>query len=501
MGKADKIIEALAQKLPSSASRHTVIEALRAAALAVPASAAKTRQRLVEGEADFADAIEEKLACRLTLEAVDKAQPAEQAGSRRQPQHAAFDDLKARPLAERAARCLSLIRMQSAARCSAILEAFSATLSSDKPISEHDFDQCLRILPMISTLLDPADKPPAWYSFSCFLLAAPSRLKEANKSKKQEFGERVGGLLTLCTGNLEMQTIVKDTLFSLDCSEPETLTAVCPGMFRAIHHGFVATSQKSETPTNLTHDGLLVLLLAFRFLSQCNTAKLGTATDLAKLQQALVHSITHLRLDGNPQWKEGLSQFVEMHVGGAEKAALKRKLSRVGKKRVDSAQTVAEALAASPQTPVDALVGLVNKVCPVEAEAQMVKRAAVARAAGALFYEDSGTAKPESDDLLFFEDTAGKSMSSTAESMFAKDAASIGIETMPGLKDLRNADQDPDDNTVEMDEESVLKEIPHAGGEDQAVNPGKRKEVLPEGTGAAKKRLRGKKSMSSSGKA
>lgn len=445
MGKVDKILEALGQKLPSSAGRDTIVEALRAAARALPDSAAKTRKRLLEQEAELADVVEEKLLGRRTVEALSEEPPAQRVTSGPLAPHAVFAELADRPLAQRAIRCLSLIGLQSTVRCSAVLDAFVATLSSKEYVSAEDVQHCLRILPVISTLLDPGDKPPAWYSLMSFLLIAPTRMRKPDIDKQVEISEQIGGMITLCMDSLEVRVMLKDALTSLHTSCADNLAASLPGVLRVIRHGFASTMQGFEAPAKVSHDELVGTLLVLRFLAQCNHVKVGSAEALANLSESLLRSLADHRLDGKPQWHQGFDDFINAHVDVAEAAALKRKLARIGKRRLDSAEAVAEALAASLEAPVDAIIKLASTVCPSVAEEEDAKRAAAARAAGALFYEDTGKAVPSVNDL-FFEDTMGESISSPAAGIFAKDAARVGIENMPGLQDLRSSNLPPHAN-------------------------------------------------------
>jgi len=409
MASVDRLLEALAAKLPSDASRSTVEFALRAAIDALPQS--KTRDRLLARQAGYIrrllGLVQEKRVEATPDSADDKKEADADTGEADEGLEAALaayegvdsDNTAAclRRCKELLTKALASIKPENRAE-----EALSGLLSLLPPESQADAWEadvaCLKTLAQLlpsavaaMAVVGTEDPNLVWCRFSGLVAGCHMRVQELPSSEEKEVRElarRLGSALTLLACPAAARSALRISLSLLD-SVSTTILLRTAYLLPLVRVAF------GERFAPLGND-LTALLSTLRFLCIARRLDLdaSSAVGLSEARNIVLESLGR-DFDASPLLPE-LNRLAEAHATKMRSGkALKRKLSACAQGvrspsaaasvTVELLEAIAQRLQQSDVSRLVAYSGL--KVAKEEA---IDTKAAAARARGDLFFEDVG---------------------------------------------------------------------------------------------------------------
>lgn len=392
MGNLDRLLEALAKQLPSSADRSSIGAALKEAAKALPETQAKTRTKLARDEQTCIEKLEALL--KETVEeaaeepAADVVVASEVVDAKEDPAMAAYADVNEGDHAACVARCGDLLLtalsgLGAAKLAEEALEGLMAILPSGG-MSLDTLVLCMELLPSATAALGPSASR-AWCRFLGFLLATLARVEvtKASQREAKEVATRLGGLVALSAQHSSARAALRRGLSTLDEMPGASglaclATAVLP-VIRAAFRGVNAFTDVEVGRSDLT-----ALLHSLQFIGLCRKAGAGESLALNEACDLLRTALTH-HFDASVL----LTELKRMGVMSAKRRRVDKEAE--GKGRAASAKVVSDAILASPEAMgASAILRLVNTSgLPQGEEEDTDRRAAAARARGDLFFEDT----------------------------------------------------------------------------------------------------------------
>jgi len=388
MGNLDRLLEALARKLPRSADRASIVAALHEAAKALPENQAKTRKRLVSNEQDCIEKLEallKKLPAEAHEDAASEAAPDE---AQDDSAVAAYAGISEDDPAACVARCAELVQgalagLRPAKLAEDAFEGLLGVLPAGKIAMDLDsFRLCMQLLPTASAALG-CSEPPAWCRFLGFLLSALARLKgvktslSAQKDAK-DVAARLGGLIALSSEHASARAVLRHGLSALDeVLSSEVMTRLVQAVLPIMGVAFSGVSAWEDAP--VVRSDLVAVLHALRFVGLCRKAGAGEMRALNEASDMLRFALE----------KHFDATTISSKLQSMGLNASKRK--RLANGRADAARFVSETLlAASPPLSAASIADIVSSSgLPIgEGEEVHDKKAAAARARGDLFFED-----------------------------------------------------------------------------------------------------------------
>lgn len=430
MGNLERLLDALARKLPPASGKGALLQAVRAAADALPDSKAQTKARLVSDEGECVKQLAELLKARADAEA--KAEAAERvktpapllpgsalhdASADAASGYADIDGDDAHAVLARCAKLLSgaLMGLRPALHAEKALEGLLALLPPEHAVAGPDaqgpFDvealqRLARLVPQAAALLG-SEEPPAWRRFLGFCLAAPLRLREEVSSSNQQLQEasaRLGSIVALLARPRAARSALHLALPWLGAGP----TAAAPARVAAlaalpvVATGFGGGALDGVT---LERSELAGLLQAARLVGLCRAEGVGEVEALDEARE-LLRGVLERGVDATPLLPELRRLLAELP--GPRGKALRRRLNVEVASRAAAAAATLEALEAVATSVTPPTIARLAGSCglPVGKEEEIDQRAAVARARGELFFEDVEGAVPEQATLAR-EDAAG----------------------------------------------------------------------------------------------
>lgn len=431
MGNVDKLLDALAQRLPRTADRKALSAALRAAADQLPAGQTKTKVRLLKSESACIRKLEQRL--RDTDPSEDAASADEE---REEPQAtpcdggAGYAGVSSRDPDACLARCSNLLRdaltsIRSVHHAQQAIEGLLALLPPEQALSEtgcgHRFDigavqSCVQLVPLAVALLRNSDssETPVWHRFLGFLLVAPLRLIGNKDSDSDDVVNQLGSLVALVASPQAARSALRLTLSAIGSgADGIALTRFAPAIFLIANVGF---GRGGLDGADLVRGDMVALLQCMRLVGLCSNANVSSTQTLDEARDLL-----RVALEGHFDSALMLPELQHLFDRNAGKVPR----SKVLKRRLVGAVGAGRNLVSSVVVDsVEALSSIVSALCisrlaepcglPIGKDERVDQRAAVARAQGDIFFEDVDGLGDDTGAVVDGADDVGAAAASAA---------------------------------------------------------------------------------------
>jgi len=410
MGKIDKLLDALAQRLPSTADRKVLVAALRAAAQQLPDAQAKTRTLLLKTES----ACIKKLELRVRAIAAAEHDVSEEDGAQEELDIAKPGDVVAGyagfssqdPLAC-LAQCSELLRnaltsIRPSYRAQQAIEGLLALVPPETVLSESSdpcsfgvggLQACANLVTPAVALLRGSDdtETAVWHRFLGFLLVAPLRLKEEDHSgvgKVEDVIHQLGGLVALVASPQAARSALRLALSSVGSAPSDmALTRFAPVVFPIVS---VAFGRGALDGVALVRGDLVALLHAVRLVGVCSSMRVSPEQDLDEAR-GLLRLVLAGHFDAALLLPE-LQRLLARNAGAlARSKVLQRRLAAAsGGERNRVAAAVVETVEALGAVVTPLCISRLAESCGLRVgeDERVDQRAAAARAQGDIFFED-----------------------------------------------------------------------------------------------------------------
>lgn len=393
MGNLDRLLDALAARLPPTADRAALVAALKAATEALPASQKKTRARLER------DDCVEVLEAKLKAAGVDKDDDEE--GSDEPEGYAAYAGVDGGDPAAVIDCCTALLAdalssLRPAEYAAEALEGFLAMMGAEDigPLNAASLRRCTLLVPAVAGALG-GDEPPAWRHFLGFLLAAHARLPEPDgggvTENDRECGSRLGSLAAMLTQPASARSAVRVALTTAGpAPKAAALHRLAPAVLPVLHSSF-SFGSGLESPNR---GDLVSLFYGLCFVSCCSAAGVGDACVLREARTTLLTALER-HFDAVLLLPELCR--IAAPLCGPRSDGLKRRLAAgaSGSKAAVAglAKEVLEAAVASLSASALERLAACSGLPMPEEESRVDRKAAAAKARGELFFEDAAGAE------------------------------------------------------------------------------------------------------------
>mmetsp|Transcript_19059 Transcript_19059/g.44520 ORF Transcript_19059/g.44520 Transcript_19059/m.44520 type:complete len:502 (-) Transcript_19059:9-1514(-) len=444
MGKAEKLLDALAAKLWRTTDRKILLQALKAAAAGLPEDS-KFRASLTEEEFSHLDGLRSRIqrrrqehwaAAESAAAAADASERAaatsqEAAAAKEESEHAnavaAYDDVDEGDVKQCMLRCTELLKKALLALPAEegktgvrdALEGFLAVCPNDAPVGVGSLSLLARILSLTAGACAAAAKDDhvlgassvlsrTWKRLLRFVLMAMTRICNADSGipsllangkqheKKREVLARLGCLVAL-VGSAAARRFALRELYKSICQKPPTDTVLLECIVSATLPVARSSLSQSELSTLEAEKlDLEVVLRGIGFVGVCKSAGLKNE-ELQETRACLQAALTSVV---NPRLLLPEVRKVSKKLQGPSARSAQR-LLLAGGPAEKSAQAAAaaiatvleaKALAVTPKgslkLPIEALLSLSG--LPQGDTEDIDEKAAIARARGDLFFEDAG---------------------------------------------------------------------------------------------------------------
>lgn len=432
MGNVDRLLDALVRKLPRTADEKAITAALRAAVQVLPASQAKTRNRVCQNEEQCVERVKAQLKATddIAKEAIE-GQHATSTDAAEESVPDAYGDLDSEDTRACINRCSLLMAqalssLRPADRAQDALDGLLAILPPDAsgPLEASVLAGCVRVVPAVSAALGQRESP-AWRRFLGFLVSAAARLTDTPES--EAVAMQLGSLIALSASPAAARAALRLGLVNvksiLDCPALVCLARiVLPTICTAFGHGAAPARE------DVKRGDLLALLHGLRFVCLCQLGSKGTARASSSVSSsALAEARDILRIALECRFDAALLQ-----------PPLKRMIatSGAGKKKSHSFSAVAasavvdsfDAVAADMTPTIIARLADCHGL-PVGVEEEQ-DRVVVAKATGGLFFEDVAGD--------FMDAASAEAADETASSAAAEAVAAGAFERLDGVEALKS---------------------------------------------------------------